>query len=200
MSSHVLFGLPSHRALATAALSALPSSFCVTLGLSAHSLRLPFLPCSSGWCFVLVFHRLFFGDLSLFVIWCQPLCTVASSTVTPASRRDVSSPGALVPPSCAPLLISVSCSVGLPVSRDGVIDTVGRAPLFGTYGNNRPGSNPLLVSPGTDRGERWSVPRLTALWHLGTVCLSPLLSFGDRRCLCASVPLSQVPLHFLLLC
>ena len=39
-SSHVLFGLPSHRALATAALSALPSSFCVTFGLSAHSLRL----------------------------------------------------------------------------------------------------------------------------------------------------------------
>ena len=103
MSSHVLFGLPSHRALATAALSALPSSFCVTLGFSAHSLHLPFLPCSSGWCFVLVFHRLFFGDLSLFVIWCQPLCTVASSTVKPASRRDVSSPGALVPLSRTPL-------------------------------------------------------------------------------------------------
>ena len=35
----------------------------------------------------------------------------------------------------------VSCSDGLPVSRDGVIGTVGRAPPFGTYGNNRPGSN-----------------------------------------------------------
>ena len=58
-SSHVLFGLPSHRALATAALSARDFLFCVTFGLSAHSLRLPFLSRSSGWCFVLVFDCLF---------------------------------------------------------------------------------------------------------------------------------------------
>ena len=62
--------------------------------------------------------------------------------------------------SVTPSFTYVSGSDGLPVSRDGVIGTVGRAPPFGTYGNNRPGSNPLLVSPEADRGERWSVPRL----------------------------------------
>ena len=47
----------SHRALATADLSALPSSFCVPSGLSAHSLRLHFLFCRSGWFVVLVIHH-----------------------------------------------------------------------------------------------------------------------------------------------
>ena len=81
--------------------------------------------------------------------------TVASSTVTPASRRDVSSPGALVPASCAPLLISVSCSVGLPVSRDGVINSVGRAPsseLMGTIGRVVTRCSSLLGQTGVNVG------------------------------------------------
>ena len=104
------------------------------------------------------------------------MCTVASSTVTPAACCDQSSFCALVPPSCAPLLIKVSCSVGLPVSRDGVIGTVGLCPPLGTYGNNRPGSNPLLASPEADRGKRWSVPRLTyrlLRWVGGRCVFSP---------------------------
>ena len=61
-------------------------------------------------------------------------------------------------------------------SRDGVIGTVGRAPPFGTHGNYRPSSNPLLASPEADRGKRWSVPRLTyrlLRWVGGRCVFSP---------------------------
>ena len=82
-----------------------------------------------------------------------------------------------MPPSWAPL---IPCKrfrwVTHLHSRDGVIGTVGRAPPFGTHGNNRPSSNPLLASPEADRGKRWSVPRLTyrlLRWVGGRCVFSP---------------------------
>ena len=84
---------------------------------------------------------------------------------------------ALVPPSWAPLKPRKRFRWLTRLhSRDGVIGTVGRAPPFGTHGNNRPSSNPLLASPEADRGKRWSVPRLTyrlLRWVGGRCVFSP---------------------------
>ena len=59
-----------------------------------------------------------------------------------------------------------SGSVGLPVSRDGVIGTVGLDLPFGTYGNTRPGSNLLLASQretGVNAGRFLGSPLFRAL-------------------------------------